>query len=85
VTRFANGSWSQIEKLNKNINTRFYESHAAISTDGKKLYFTSNREGGLGELDLWISEKDARVTGDPFQPRKCCKHPVQRRDPVYFR
>ena len=62
VTRFANGSWSQIEKLNKNINTRFYESHAAISTDGKKLYFTSNREGGLGELDLWISEKDA--TGD---------------------
>lgn len=62
VTRFANGSWSQIEKLNKNINTRFYESHAAISPDGKKLYFTSNREGGLGELDLWISEIDA--TGD---------------------
>lgn len=62
VTRFVNGSWSQIEKLNKNINTRFYESHAAISPDGKKLYFTSNREGGLGELDLWISERDA--TGD---------------------
>jgi hypothetical protein len=62
VTRFVNGSWSQIEKLNKNINTRFYESHAAISPDGKKLYFTSNREGGLGELDLWISEIDA--TGD---------------------
>ena len=62
VTRYVNGSWSQIEKLNKNINTRFYESHAAISPDGKKLYFTSNREGGLGELDLWISEKDA--TGD---------------------
>lgn len=62
VTRFVNGSWSQIEKLNKNINTRFYESHAAIAPDGKKLYFTSNREGGLGELDLWISEKDA--TGD---------------------
>lgn len=62
VTRFAGGKWSAIEKLNKNINTRFYESHAAVSSDGKKLYFTSNREGGLGELDLWVSEKD--VTGD---------------------
>jgi hypothetical protein len=62
VTRYVNGKWSQVERLNKNINTRFYESHAAISSDGKKLYFTSNREGGLGELDLWVSERDA--TGD---------------------
>ncbi len=62
VTRFVQGRWAPIEKLNKNINTRFYESHAAISSDGRKLYFTSNREGGLGELDLWVSEKD--VTDD---------------------
>ena len=62
VTRYTDGNWSHIEKLNKNINTKFYESHAAISSDGKKLYFTSNREGSLGELDLWVSEKDQ--TGD---------------------
>lgn len=62
VTRFVQGKWAPIEKLNKNINTKFYESHAAISADGKKLYFTSNREGGLGELDLWVSEKD--ITDD---------------------
>lgn len=62
VTRFVNGRWSAIEKLNRNINTKFYESHAAVSADGKKLYFTSNREGGLGELDLWVSERDD--TGD---------------------
>jgi hypothetical protein len=58
VTTFKNGKWSDIVKLNKNINTKFYESHAAISSDGKKLYFTSNREGGLGELDLWMAERD---------------------------
>jgi len=62
VTRFIDGRWSPVEKLNRNINTKFYESHATVSNDGKKLYFTSNREGGLGELDLWVSEKDA--TGD---------------------
>src|SRR5665648_481194 len=59
VTRFENGRWTPVTKLNKNINTRFYESHASVSPDGKKLYFTSNREQSLGELDLWVSEKDA--------------------------
>ncbi len=58
----VDGTWTPIKKLNKNINTKFYESHAAVSSDGKKLYFTSNREGGAGSLDIYISEKDA--TGD---------------------
>ena len=58
VTTFKNGKWSAIASLNKNINTKYYESHAAISSDGKKLYFASNRLGGLGELDLWMSERD---------------------------
>ncbi|MDR2887902.1 MAG: hypothetical protein LBV26_07890 [Bacteroidales bacterium] len=55
----ADGVWSPVKKLNKNINTKFYESHAAISPDGTKLYFTSNREGGYGNLDIYVSERDA--------------------------
>lgn len=62
MTRFTDGRWSTLTKLNGNINTKFYESHASISADGKKLYFASNRTGGIGELDLWMSERDA--TGD---------------------
>lgn len=61
-SKFVNGAWTPIKKLNKNINTKFYESHASISADGKKLYFASNREGGQGNLDIYVSEKDA--TGD---------------------
>jgi hypothetical protein len=61
-SNFVNGAWSPIKKLNKNINTKFYESHASISSDGKKLYFSSNRDGGQGNLDIYVSEKDA--TGD---------------------
>jgi Tol biopolymer transport system component len=57
-----NDAWTPIIKLNKNINTKYYESHASISPDGKKLYFTSNREGGVGGLDIYVSELDA--TGD---------------------
>jgi tetratricopeptide (TPR) repeat protein len=54
---FSNGKWSPVKKLNNNINTKFYESHAAISADGKKLYFTSNRAKGT-DLDIYVSEKD---------------------------
>jgi hypothetical protein len=61
-SNYIDGAWTPIKKLNKNINTKFYESHAAISSDGKKLYFTSNRDGGQGNLDIYVSEKD--VTGD---------------------
>jgi tetratricopeptide (TPR) repeat protein len=56
-TEYLNGAWTPIKKLNKNINTKYYESHATISTDGKKLYFTSNRPGGQGNLDIYVSEK----------------------------
>jgi hypothetical protein len=52
------GKWAPVKKLNKYINTKFYESHAAISADGKRLFFTSNREGGSGNLDIYVSQKD---------------------------
>ncbi len=55
-TRTA-ASWSPIVAFNKNINvTRARQTHAAISQDGKKLYFTSDRKGGYGGLDIYVSE-----------------------------
>ena len=54
-----NGVWTPVKKLNGNINTKFYESHASISADGQKLYFTSNRDGGYGGLDIYVSERNA--------------------------
>ncbi|MBL0741186.1 OmpA family protein [Chryseolinea lacunae] len=53
--------WSKPEPLNKNINTgMFWETCASVTADGKKLYFASNRPGGIGELDLYVSELDGR-------------------------
>lgn len=59
VTRFLNGKWSPMKKLNENINTKYYETHASISADGKLLYFTSNRKGGYGDLDIYVSKRDS--------------------------
>jgi len=60
MSRFENDKWSEIQKLNLNINTKYYESHASISTDGNRLYFTSNRAGGYGGLDIYVSERNER-------------------------
>jgi hypothetical protein len=58
VTHFVNGRWNPMLKLNENINTKYYETHACISLDGSKLYFTSNRKGGFGDQDIYVSERN---------------------------
>lgn len=46
---------SEVKKLNKNINTPYYEGAASITPDGTKLYFVSDRPGGLGGRDIYVS------------------------------
>ena len=67
VSKLKEGKWSKLEKLNDNINTKFWESHASISSDGKTLYFTSNRRDGYGGLDIYKSE---RTSGGEWGPAK---------------
>ena len=64
-SRFINGKWTPITKLNANINTRFNETHASFSADGNTLIFTSDRKGGMGGLDLYQSEMTAGEWGPP--------------------
>lgn len=64
VTNYTNGHWTKIYKLNSNINTKYFESHACISPDGKTLYFTSNRNGGYGGLDIYKSTRISTTTDD---------------------
>ena len=64
---FQSGKWSKSEPLaGQDINTKYWESHASISRDGKTLYFTSNRKGGFGEMDIYKSAlQDNNQWGQP--------------------
>jgi WD40-like Beta Propeller Repeat len=49
--------WSAPANLGSTINTEGYESAPFLSEDGKKLYFTSSGHQGLGEADIFVSER----------------------------
>jgi len=58
ITTKTGDDWSVPKNLGKNVNSRAWESQPAISADGRRLYFVSDRGGGLGKRDIWVSHKD---------------------------
>ena len=56
--RQPNGRWGNPQKLPMPVNTpSSSEKQPSISPDGKTLYFVSNRNGGLGNFDIWRSHR----------------------------
>ena len=59
VSKKIDGVWTKAKSIGKKINGKnTHETSACLSYDGKKLFFSSNREGGYGEHDIWVSNWD---------------------------
>ena len=52
-----NGRWSTPERLPATVNSGGFDSQPSLSANGQELFFTSDRGGGEGRLDLWVSTK----------------------------
>lgn len=52
---FDGRKWTFPLNIGRPVNTSAWESQPSISANGKMLFFTSNRPGGLGGMDLWYS------------------------------
>jgi outer membrane protein OmpA-like peptidoglycan-associated protein len=61
----ADGSWSEPADLGKNINTKYREPSISITADGKTIYFSSDRPGGYGGLDIYRSHLQSDGTWGP--------------------
>lgn len=48
--------WKAPRNLGPPINSRNWESQPSLSFDGKTIYFTSDRPGGFGGMDIWFSQ-----------------------------
>jgi len=59
VSYLENEEWSPPVKLPYPINTDANETHASLSSDRSTLFFTSDRDGGFGGIDIYMCKKDA--------------------------
>ncbi len=55
ISKWKEGMWTQMTRLSDVVNSGRAEAHASLSPDNKTLYFSSNRRGGYGKLDIYRS------------------------------
>ncbi len=55
-----NGKWSKPGNISRTINSRERETSAAFSSDGNTMYFVSDRPGGYGGKDIWMTKRNER-------------------------
>lgn len=61
--RLTPTGWSKPKALSSHINTKYRESSAAYSPDGRYVYFVSDKpEGSLGGTDIYKAEIDGKAT-----------------------
>lgn len=67
VSQREGNGWSKPVNLGAPINTKGWESQPSISSDGRTLYFVSDRIGGYGSYDIWESNlTDDGKWGEPI-------------------
>ena len=57
VSFFEEGRWTKPLELGEEINTKYSETTPFLSADGKTLYFSSDRPGGLGSQDIYLTRR----------------------------
>jgi Tol biopolymer transport system component len=53
-------AWGAPVNLGPTVNTAANENAPAFSRDGHRMFFVSNRAGGVGGLDIWVSFREHR-------------------------
>ena len=79
---FDGKKWSPGVNAGSPVNSPYWESQPSINSNGRMLFFVSNRPGGIGGMDIWYSVgktngkwnnpvnpgKTVNTTGDEFSP-----------------
>ncbi len=60
----GNGQWSLPRPLSIN-SPNYSTAHPALSPDGNRLFFTSDRSGGFGGKDIYVCERQGQGWGIP--------------------
>lgn len=66
AVRSGGDDWGNITQMRFTEGDAFHYMHPAVSADGSRVFFTSNRTGSYGGFDLWVSELFNGRWGDPY-------------------
>lgn len=61
----TDSTWNTPQNMGPTINTRFWDSQPSLSANGRLLYFASNRPGGKGKNDVWITYRQTNGSWIP--------------------
>ncbi|NEM97851.1 OmpA family protein [Pontibacter burrus] len=50
--------WSAPRNMGPPVNSKSWDSQPSLSADGRTLYFSSNRGGGVGREDIWVTNRN---------------------------
>ncbi len=71
------GEWQAPKNMGAKINSSFWDSQPSLSADGRLLFFSSDRRGGLGGNDIWYASRkadgswsEAKNVGSPINTQK---------------
>ncbi len=64
TAQLSNNIWQNVQELPLN-DEHFSNCHPALSADGSALYFASNRPGGFGGMDIYVSKNINGVWQQP--------------------
>ena len=65
ISRKYGEVWSSPENLGEVVNSKNWDSQPSLKADGKTLYFSSDRPGGLGRRDIWYTQFKANTWTQP--------------------
>jgi hypothetical protein len=58
----AESAWAAPVNMGPPVNSSSFEAEPCLSTDGLVLFFCSNRGGGMGSYDMWMTTRPSQAT-----------------------
>lgn len=78
------GKWSKPESLGGELNTTASETTPFLAADNNTLYFASDRKGGEGGFDIWVSKRKGKSWTGWNKPINLGKEINSDKDEMYF-
>jgi hypothetical protein len=57
----AESDWAAPVNMGQAVNSSAYDAEPCLSTDGLALFFSSNRSGGMGSYDVWMTTRPSQA------------------------